>query len=314
MEPSAQKPARCKPFWVMIAVVLALLCVLGIITIAHRISPTWKTRSVTEQTDALTLKSLECNTLLDPQGTTQETRILPPEGYTRTAAGENSFAAFLRKQPVYQQGSPIYCHDGTTLSSIGYAAVYRMDTGTANLQQCADSIIRLYSEYFLAQQMYDRIAFHTTSGFLLDYPSWRDGKRALVLGDFVTWLPLKRYDDSYATFLSYEMTVMRYAGTLSLTDESEPVALENATIGDFFCKGGSPGHVVLIVDEAVNAEGKRCFLLGQGFMPAQSFHILQNTQTDPWYYADEITFPFRADAFSFEEHMLRRWGTGFESE
>ncbi len=65
MEPSAQKPARCKPFWVMIAVVLALLCVLGIITIAHRIFPTWKTRSVTEQTDALTLKSLECNTLLD---------------------------------------------------------------------------------------------------------------------------------------------------------------------------------------------------------------------------------------------------------
>ncbi len=189
-----------------------------------------------------------------------------------------------------------------------------MDTGTANLQQCTDSIIRLYSEYFLSRQMYDRIAFHTTSGFLLDYPTWREGKRALVLGDFVTWLKLKGYDDSYEAFLSYQMTVMRYAGTLSLTEESQPIAPEDATIGDFFCKGGAPGHVVLIIDEAVNAEGRRCFLLGQGYMPAQSFHILSNTQTDPWYYADEITFPFRADAFSFEETMLRRWGTGFEPE
>lgn len=298
--------------WILCGCVLGVLLAAGCVMMYRRACPTWHHRQVTVEIDELTLKSLESHTLIDPNGMTQETRILPPEGYTRTPAADDSFTAFLRQQPVYPSGSPIYYHDGTTRSSIGYGAVYTMDTGTADLQQCADSIIRLYSEYYWQQNRKDEIAFHTTSGFLLDYPSWQKGKRALVLGDFVTWLPMAPPDESYEQFQSYLMTVMRYAGTLSLTEESAPVSLTEAGVGDFFCKGGSPGHVVLIVDEAVNAEGKRCFLLGQGYMPAQSFHILCNTDTDPWYYADAITFPFRADAYTFEETMLRRWGQGFE--
>lgn len=56
------------------------------------------------------------------------------------------------------------------------------------------------------------------------------------------------------------------------------------------------------------------FLLEQGFMPAQNFHILQNTQTSPWHHTYEIILPFRADAFSFEKYILRRRETRFESE
>ncbi len=56
------------------------------------------------------------------------------------------------------------------------------------------------------------------------------------------------------------------------------------------------------------------FLPEQGFIPAKSFHILQNTKTDPWYYTYEITFPFRADTFSFEKYILCHWETRFESE
>lgn len=293
-------------------ILLGILCVIGFVILCIRISPTWHPRQVTVEIDELTLKSLESQPLIDQAGMTQETRILPPEGYTRTQEAEDSFVTFLRQQPVYPAGSPIYYHDGTTRSSIGYAAVYTMDTGTANLQQCADSIIRLYSEYFWQQNRKDKIAFHTTSGFLLDYDSWRKGKRALAVGDFVTWLPAAMPDDSYAQFLNYLVTVMRYAGTLSLTEESTPVSLAEARVGDFFCKGGTPGHVVMIVDEAVNEEGKRCVLLGQGWMPAQSFQILGNTENDPWYYLDEIEFPFRSYDYIFpEEDMLRRWNEGF---
>lgn len=38
---------------------------------------------------------------------------------------------------------------------------------------------------------------------------------------------------------------------------------------------GSPGHVVMVVDTCKNMEGNVCFLLAQGFMPAQEFHIFE---------------------------------------
>lgn len=290
---------------------LGILCIIALVLLYMRTCPTWKHREVIVEADLLTGKAAERNPCIDISGMTQETRILPPEGYTRTEAAEDSFASFLRQQPVYPADSPIYVHDGSTASATGLAAVYTMDTGTANLQQCADSIIRLYSEYDWQQGRQDQIAFHTTSGFLLDYASWREGKRALVLGDFVTWVPIARFDDSYEQFLNYLVTVMRYAGTLSLEAESTPVSLADARVGDFFCRGGSPGHVILIVDEAVNEEGDRCVLLGQGVMPAQSFHILCQDDENPWYRIADITFPFQTSGYTFAtEDALRRWNEG----
>lgn len=292
-------------------ILLGILCVIGLVLLYMRACPKWKPREVTIEANALTLKAAEMNPCININGMTQETRILPPEGYTRTEAAEDSFTAFLRQQPLYPADSPIYVHDGSIASATGLAAVYTMDTGTANLQQCADSIIRLYSEYYWQQDMKERIAFHTTSGFLLDYPSWRDGKRALVLGNFVTWVPLARADDSYEQFLNYLVTVMSYAGTLSLEEESAPVSLADARVGDFFCRGGSPGHVILIVDEAVNADGDRCVLLGQGVIPAQSFHILCHDDENPWYRIEDITFPFQTSGYTFAtEDALRRWNEG----
>jgi len=47
-------------------------------------------------------------------------------------------------------------------------------------------------------------------------------------------------------------------------------------IGDVFIKGGSPGHVVLIVDMAENDKGEKIFMLAQSYMPAQQTQILIN--------------------------------------
>lgn len=41
-------------------------------------------------------------------------------------------------------------------------------------------------------------------------------------------------------------------------------------VGDVFLKGGSPGHVVMVVDLCENEEGQKAFLPGQGYMPAQA--------------------------------------------
>jgi hypothetical protein len=70
----------------------------------------WKPAAVTVQ-----VRETEKNPYINPEGMTQESRILPPEGFTRTEAPPHSFLAFMRNQPLYENGSLIYTYDGGTL-------------------------------------------------------------------------------------------------------------------------------------------------------------------------------------------------------
>lgn len=103
--------------------------------------------------------------LIDIDGKTQETRILPPEGYTRVQAEDDSLLHFMRNMELLPNGNPIVTYAGDELHS-HCAAVYALDVGAHNLQQCADSVIRVYSEYFWSQEQYEKIAFHLTNGEL----------------------------------------------------------------------------------------------------------------------------------------------------
>jgi hypothetical protein len=47
-------------------------------------------------------------------------------------------------------------------------------------------------------------------------------------------------------------------------------------------QGGSPGHVVLILDVAVGPGGEKRALIGQGYTPAQDFHVLRGAG-GPWF-------------------------------
>ena len=94
-----------------------------------------------------------------------------------------------------------------------------------------------------------------------------------------------------------------------MDNSSKKIPLSKAKAGDIFIKGGSPGHVVMIVDVCKNAFGKKAYLLAQGYMPAQEFQLLKNPlrEADPWYYEDEITYPLRTPEYSFDEGSLRRY-------
>ena len=77
-----------------------------------------------------------------------------------------------------------------------------------------------------------------------------------------------------------------YCGTLSLSKEMKSIPMSELSPGDVFIKGGSPGHAVLVLDVATNNQGKKIFLLGQSYMPAQDFHVLKNPNNallSPWY-------------------------------
>ena len=166
----------------------------------------------------------------------------------------------------------------------------------------------MYAEYFWNTKQYDRIAFHYTSGFLAEYPKWREGNRIKVDGNTVKWVKSAGYDDSYECFVAYLKNVFSYAGTLSMyCEEAVEIPLGEAKAGDVFLYGGSPGHVVMIVDVCENEDGEKAFLLAQGYMPAQEFHLLINEThlEDPWYYESEISYPFSTPEYTFQEGSLK---------
>lgn len=247
--------------------------------------------------------------LIDPVGTTLETRIRTPDGYVRTEAEEDSLAEYLRTYGLKPDQSPVLLYDGTPKDDQdSHVAVFALPMEEDDLQQCADSVMRVYAEYYWEKGEYDKIQFHFVSGFLAEYKKWREGWRIKVNGSKVSWSKSASFDDSYECFQSFMRIVFSYAGTLSMATECEGISLADAAPGDVFLKGGSPGHVVMIVDACTDEDGRKAFLLAQGYMPAQEFHVLKNIlhDDDPWYYEAEITYPFITPGYIFEEDSLCR--------
>ena len=252
---------------------------------------------------------LEEKEVIDPAGMTLETRVHTPEGYTRTVAEEDSLTQFLRSYPMKEAGAPVLLYDGREKGDqSAHAAVFDLPIENQDLQQCADSVMRVYAEYFLQTGQYERIAFHFTNGFLAEYSKWRDGQRIKVDGNTVSCVPSSGYDDSYECFQGYMKMMFSYAGTLSMDSEATPIGTEEIRAGDGFLHGGSPGHVVLVADVCENDAGNKAFLLAHGYMPAQQFHLLKSPahESDPWYYVNELTDPLHTPEYTFSMDSLKR--------
>lgn len=254
-------------------------------------------------------KGSNTDSLLDPQGMSLELRIAAPAGYQRTKAVPGSLSEFLRNYPLKEDGSPVLLYDGTLKKNQSdHAAVFDLPLENEDLQQCADSIMRIYAEYFWKTKQYERIAFHFVNGFYAEYTKWREGYRIQVEENQAVWVKETGYDDSYETFQKYLRIIFAYAGTLSMEAESDAVSLPDIQAGDIFLENKGTGHVVMLVDLCEDARGKKAFLLAQGYMPAQEFHVLKNPlhEEDPWYYEEEIDFPLHTPEYTFEEGSLRR--------
>ena len=246
------------------------------------------------------------------QGMTLEARVNPPAGYERVKVGKNSFGSFLRGYKLKKAGAKVKLYNGKNKQNQdAHAAVFKLPIEKEDLQQCADSVIRMYAEYFWETGQYDRISFQFADGFQADYTKWREGYRIRV-AQSTSWVTGGSYDDSYENFKKYLRMVFAYSSTLSLDRESKKIRLTGVRAGDIFIQGGSPGHVVMVVDVCEYAAGKKAFLLAQGFMPAQQFQLLKNPaheqDGDPWYYEDEIRYPLQTPEYSFKKGSLKRPG------
>lgn len=253
----------------------------------------------------------EKSDIIIPSGTTLETRISVPDGYRRTEADAESLTYFLRNYEMKEEGSPVLLYDGRAKSNQkAHAAVFALPIEDEDLQQCADSVMRVYAEYYWNSGQHEKIAFYFTDGFLCEYSKWKEGYRVIVDDSGTRWKKSASYDESYETFLKYLRIVFSYAGTSSMEAyECETITLSELDVGDVILKGGSPGHVVMVVDVCKDDNGKKAFLLAQGYMPAQEFHVINNPMhiDDAWYYEEELQFPLKTAEYTFNnENMIKR--------
>lgn len=300
-----RKKILSKKYAILVAILLFVSAISAAVYI--RVNPKWKAAE-------LTIEAAEKNSeivSLNPHGMTLETRIIPPDDYTRITAENGSFGEYLRKYPLLPHNTKLPVYDGTTLNS-NCAAIFDISLGDEGFQQCADSVIRLYSDYFYDKMEYEKISFQFSNGDICDYNRWRNGKRMFVLGDFSCEIPAALPDDSEQQYRNYLKEVMNYAGTISLQNESEVISPDELRTGDIIC---NDSHVVLIVDTAVNEKGEKCYLIGQSFIPAVCFHIIPNKNGEsltPWFKQEQLeTESFSIGTYSFNKKDIRRWKGGF---
>jgi hypothetical protein len=210
--------------------------------------------------------------------------IPAPENFKRIPG--NSFPRWLRGVRL-KTDNTVYLFNGERKENqTAQFAVLDIPVGKRDLQQCADAVIRLRSEYLRDNHLESAIVFHAVDGTQIDYTSWRNGYRFILKNGRLMKASAKP-DNSNATFEKYLELVFTYCSTLSLEKELKPVNINDITPGDVFIRGGSPGHAVIVMDVAADSSGNRKFLLAQSYMPAQDIHILRNPSfgggMTPWF-------------------------------
>jgi hypothetical protein len=104
--------------------------------------------------------------------------------------------------------------------------------------------------------------------------------------------------------------VFGMCGSASLAKQLKPVNdFANIKPGDVLIRGGFPGHAAMVMDVAINAAGKKIFILAQSYMPAQDIHILLNplaATATSWYdVSDDYTIT--TPEYLFYRNELRQW-------
>ncbi len=210
-------------------------------------------------------------------------------GYIRVKSAPGTFASWLRTIPLKEEKT-VYLYDGSAKrNQTAQFAVLDISTGNKDLQQCADAVMRLRAEYLFDKKLYDSIAFMDYSG---KWYRWQGGDRQ--------------------AFDQYLQRVFGWCGSASLEKQMKKVNdFNDISAGDVLIKGGFPGHAMIVMDVAVNKEGKKIFLLAQGYQPAQDMHVVINpmdSALSPWYQTTgHVSDPVASPEWTFDRNQLKRW-------
>ena len=240
-----------------------------------------------------------------------ESAIAAPAGFSRVEVLADSFAGWLRRLPLSPEGTEVTLYDGRPLLDQSMiAAVVDIDTGTSDLQQCADAIMRLRAEFLYGRGLPGAIGFALLDGQPYPFSAYSRGVTPRQDGNAVRWESDRPRGASHADLRRYLDLLFGFASTRSLAKELQPVSgLSDAEIGDVFIRAGQPGHAVFIADMAMNKSGQRLVLLVQGSMPARGIYVLNNTRhptLGAWFDLAEGK-PLTTPGYEFRSSELRRF-------
>lgn len=256
------------------------LFIIGLVFVAFQFKPVEKAYNTVKAV-------IETPGLINKDSLTIKSRVKAPIGYSRVEYARGSFEDYLRNYKLKTFGSKIINYDNTEYFwQRGHIGILEVPVPKNGLQQCADALIRIRSEYLWDNNRKDEIGFNFTSGDYCSWASFAEGYRPKINGNTVTFHKMARINHTKQNFYNYLNLIYTYSGTLSLYNELKSVKAKDLKIGDMLIKGGSPGHIVMLCDEVVNDKGEKLFLLFQGNTPAQSIHLVKNLtdlEISPWY-------------------------------
>ena len=196
---------------------------------------------------------------------------------------ENTWQYFLRHLPLLDK--PIVDYRGKPVNfQEKHVGILPFDVGNSDLQQCADALMRLRSEYLFQQKRFDEIGFHFVSGEYYTWFQYCKGLRPIAKGNSVRFINIAPSEKTHQSLRKYLDIVYCYASTISLSQELKTA--NDFEIGTIVIHAGSPGHCFIIIDEATNKTGEKVYKLAEGYTPAQSIYVLRNLKEDgisPWY-------------------------------
>ncbi|RMA57765.1 DUF4846 domain-containing protein [Ulvibacter antarcticus] len=222
------------------------------------------------------------------KGLTVIDRIEVPEDFTRTLYPANSFQNYIQNYKLKPFGAKIVNYDGNDyVYQSGHVGIFELAVPDNGLQQCADALIRIRAEYLWDMNRKDEIGFNFTSGHYCSWKQYAEGFRPKINANKVSFHKTASANNSKENFHRYLNLIFMYSGTQSLYDELPKIKTsEELQVGDMLVYAGSPGHIVMLADMAINSEGEKIFILAQGNTPAQSVHLLKNLndlKISPWY-------------------------------
>ncbi len=237
-------------------------------------------------------------------GPTVAERFSPPPNTERLPLPKTHFGVWARTLPLQPGRGVVRLFDRRPKARQDvHLAVLDIDVGERDLQQCADFAIRLWAEH--ARALGEDPCFRFTSGHAAPYASHKLGLRPEVRGASVRFVPAAAPSDDRRSFRRWLDLVFLYAGSRSVERDATPVPTSEVEPGDAFVQGGSPGHVVLVLDVA-SGDGGRWMLLAQSFMPAQDPHVLRAPDGGAWFRAPGPTDGIATPEWRFSPGSLRR--------
>ena len=169
-----------------------------------------------------------------------------PPGWQRVPVEPGSFGAYIQSLP-FETTDTTYFWDGRTGIYHSVAAVHHLTHFTEN-QQCADIIMRYYSQYRKEKGL--PVTWHHVNG------------------------TVKKWDGS--NFNGYMNNIYAYSNTYSLYQyDSHAVTLAEMKAGDILIIPGFPGHTVIIAD-VIKKDDRLKIAVVEGFTPAVQPFLYRN--------------------------------------